>query len=71
MSPLEKGKTTPQFSPGDRVVITMGLAVGKRGVVVSRWPRAFSGIPMWVIRSLDIVGTRVMRADHLRLEVPS
>jgi hypothetical protein len=62
--------TTPEIAPGVRVVITAGMAVGVRGVVIAKWGRLFgkSGVEQWIVDSTDLVRRRVLRADHLRVE---
>jgi hypothetical protein len=62
--------TAPEAQPsiGARVVITGGLAVGKEGIVLERWPRDINGrIAQWVVQSHDLVRKRVIRADYLRV----
>ncbi len=60
----------PQLGPGVRVVITQGLAAGKIGVVIEKWASHFGrgvGPAMWRISSDDLVRTRILRADYLKV----
>lgn len=54
------------LAPGVKVRITAGAAVGKEGVVFAPWPRYWErGVPLWIIRSDDLVRQRIIRADYL------
>lgn len=59
--------TPPAIAIGVRVEITGGLAHGKRGVVLERWPRGIGSIAQWVIGSDDLVRRRVIRSDYLKV----
>lgn len=65
---MSKGKTEAAFSPslalGVRVRITAGLAAGKVGVIVQKWPKGRGRNEQWVVASDDLVRRRVIRADY-------
>lgn len=60
--------TAPAIAIGVKVRITAGAAVGKEGIVFAPWPRYWErGVPLWIIRSDDLVRQRIIRADYLQV----
>ncbi len=64
----EVGPAAVTLAPGVRVEVILGMAVGRRGVILGPWPRHYAkGIALWRVGFQgELIRDRILREDYLR-----